>query len=249
MVIALVPSVRPTLRVNDPSASALAVKDAPLSAFLPMSVARACVLPLMSTAARLTTSPSFGEMIVIFGGVLSRTYRATAECADLPPDADERDGEIVDAAAQFDRDDGLWQVGGELNFAKRARRLARQCLVHADPIVGARRQRFRDRDLQVDRRLGRCTARRAARASARRRSGRARASASGAVRTLPMNPDTADPRPLAAVGKLFKPTKKTTAPSARTRAISPMRAISGLRPPRSIGRWVDIRTRSPDFAA
>ena len=125
-MIALVPSVSPTVRVNDPSASALAVKDAPLSVFLPMSVARAWVLPLMSTAALLTTSPSFGEMIVILGGVLSRTYRATAEWADLPPDPTSVTEKSLMPLLNSTGMTVWGRLVGELNLAKRGRRLAGQ---------------------------------------------------------------------------------------------------------------------------
>ena len=141
--------------------------------------------------------------------------------------ADERDREIVDPAAQFDRDHGLRQVGGELDLPKRARRLARQCLVHADPIVRARRPAASGRSPGGRPSTRRCTARRAARASARRRSGRPRLRRRGG-RTLPMNPDTADPRPP-------RPRESSSAPDVeddraereRRRAMSPMRAMSG----------------------
>ena len=47
--------------------------DDPLAALRASSVVRAWVLPLIVTALRLTIAPFFGDVMVILGGVLSRT--------------------------------------------------------------------------------------------------------------------------------------------------------------------------------
>ena len=73
MVILLAPSLRARLSVKLPSDSAVPAMDDPFAALCAMSVVRACVLPLMSTALLLTMALFFGEAIVILGGTLSKT--------------------------------------------------------------------------------------------------------------------------------------------------------------------------------
>jgi hypothetical protein len=61
------------LSVNVPSASACPDTDASFDSLRAMSVARDWVVPLISTALRLTFALSFGDVILTFGLELSRT--------------------------------------------------------------------------------------------------------------------------------------------------------------------------------
>ena len=59
--------------MNVPSDSAVPAIVDPLASLRARSVVRAWVLPLISTAVRLTVALFLGDVIVIFGGALSRT--------------------------------------------------------------------------------------------------------------------------------------------------------------------------------
>ena len=62
-----------TLNVNVPSDSAVPATCEALASFRARRVVRAWVLPLIVTALPLTTALFFGEVMVIFGGTLSKT--------------------------------------------------------------------------------------------------------------------------------------------------------------------------------
>ena len=73
IVMWFVPEASGRLSVNVPSASATPDTEASLVSLRAMSVARDWVVPLISTALRLTWALSFGEVILAFGFELSRT--------------------------------------------------------------------------------------------------------------------------------------------------------------------------------
>src|SRR4029453_19024191 len=84
MVIVLMPDAMARLRSNAPSGPAGVEMQRPFAPFRGRSVVRAWVLPLISTAWRLTVALFLGVVIVIFGGAASYTNRAASDESDWP---------------------------------------------------------------------------------------------------------------------------------------------------------------------